>query len=121
VLTRRTLLGGGLALAGLGLTGRAGATGRSGPDWDRLRGCLTGDLVLPADAAYPAAKQLDSGYFDTIDPQGVAYRETVDDIRTVLSFAQHNDLHWPYAAAATPPPAGQRPPGSCWTRPACAG
>jgi FAD/FMN-containing dehydrogenase len=93
VLTRRTLLGGGLALAGLGLTGRAGATGRSGPDWDRLRGCLTGDLVLPADAAYPAAKQLDSGYFDTIDPQGVAYCETVDDIRTVLSFAQYNDLH----------------------------
>jgi FAD/FMN-containing dehydrogenase len=93
VLTRRTLLGGGLALAGLGLAGQAGASGRGGPDWDRLRACLSGDLVLPADAAYPVAKQLDSGYFDTIDPQGVAYCETVADVRTTLSFAQYNDLH----------------------------
>jgi FAD/FMN-containing dehydrogenase len=93
VLTRRTLLGGGLALAGLGLAGQASASGRSGPDWDRLRACLTGDLVLPADAAYPVAKQLDSGYFDTINPAGVAYCETVADVRTALSFAQHNDLH----------------------------
>src|SRR5690349_3897313 len=68
VIRRRTLLGGGLALAGLGLAaGRASATG---PDWTRLRAHLTGDLVLPADAAYPVAKRLDSGYFDTIDPQG---------------------------------------------------
>src|SRR5688500_3465795 len=91
VIRRRTFLGGGLALAGLGLA--AGQASATGPDWARLRTHLTGDLVLPGDAAYPVAKQLDSGYFDTISPQGVAYCETVGDVRTVLSFAQHNDLH----------------------------
>ncbi|GAB1515930.1 FAD-binding oxidoreductase [Actinophytocola sp. KF-1] len=91
MIRRRTFLGGGLALAGLGLaSGQASATG---PDWTRLRAHLTGDLVLPGDAAYPVAKQLDSGYFDTISPQGVAYCATVGDVRTVLAFAQYNDLH----------------------------
>jgi FAD/FMN-containing dehydrogenase len=91
VIRRRTFLGGGLALAGLGLA--AGQASATGPYWARLRTHLTGDLVLPGDAAYPVAKQLDSGYFDTISPQGVAYCETVGDVRTVLSFAQHHDLH----------------------------
>jgi FAD/FMN-containing dehydrogenase len=93
VIRRRTLLGGGLALGGLAVAGQASAARRTGPDWARLRTYLTGDLVLPSDAGYPVAKQLDNGYFDTISPQGVAYCDTVADVRAVLSFAQHNDLH----------------------------
>ncbi|MCA1654894.1 MAG: FAD-dependent oxidoreductase [Pseudonocardiaceae bacterium] len=58
-----------------------------------MRACLTGEVVLPGEPDYAVAKQLDSGYFDHISPQGIAYCETVADVRTCLSFAQDNDIH----------------------------
>jgi hypothetical protein len=60
VIRRRTLLGAGVALAGLGMTGQASATRRDGVDWTRLRAHLTGDVVLPGEPDYAVAKQLDS-------------------------------------------------------------
>jgi FAD/FMN-containing dehydrogenase len=59
-------------------------------DWTKLR--LTGDLVLPGDAAYPVAKQLDSGYFDNVDPAAIAYCADAGDISTCLLFAQDNGI-----------------------------
>lgn len=89
-LRRRSLLGAGLAgllTAGLPLSGSASTV-----DWSRLAARLSGDLVLPGDAAYPVAKQLDSGYYDSIDPSAIAYCVNAHDISTCLRFAQDNAI-----------------------------
>ncbi len=92
-VSRRTLLGLGAGAAGLAVAGlpwSAAAAPRT--RWDALARCLTGDLVLPDDTSYPTAKQLDSGYYDSVDPAAVAYCETVRDVRACLLFAQDNDI-----------------------------
>jgi FAD/FMN-containing dehydrogenase len=95
VPTRRTLLKGGLAAlatAGLGVGGAARSAGAAGTEWDRLRSALAGRLVLPSDDGYALAKQLNWTVFDTAHPAGVAYCANVRDVRTCLSFAQHNAI-----------------------------
>jgi FAD/FMN-containing dehydrogenase len=86
-LRRRTVLGAGLAGV---LATLPWPTSASTVDWSRLR--LTGDLVLPGDATYPVAKQLDSGYFDSIDPAAIAYCENPQDVGNCLLFAQDNGI-----------------------------
>lgn len=86
-LRRRTVLSAGLA----GLVGVA-LPRLSAVDWSRLAGRV--DLVLPGDPAYTVAKQLDSGYFDRVNPAAVAYCETAADVRDCLLFAQDNDLRF---------------------------
>jgi FAD/FMN-containing dehydrogenase len=83
-LRRRTLLGAGLA--GMLPWSRSTST----VDWSRLR--LAGDLVLPADPAYPTAKQLDSGYYDSVNPTAIAYCVSAADVRKCLLFAQDNGI-----------------------------
>src|SRR5947208_3563691 len=69
-----------------------GAAAASGVEWARLRAGLTGGLVLPGEAADEGAKQLDSRYFDTVNPAAVAYCVDARDVRTCLLFAQDNDV-----------------------------
>jgi FAD/FMN-containing dehydrogenase len=87
-LRRRTVLGAGVA--GLLAAGIPWPSGASTVDWSRLR--LDGDLVLPADPAYPTAKQLDSGYYDSVNPAAIAYCVNAQDVQTCLMFAQDNDI-----------------------------
>lgn len=63
-----------------------------GVPWHRLRSHLHGDLVLPADAGYERAKQLELAQFDATCPQAVAYCESPADAATCLAFAQDHEL-----------------------------
>ncbi|HEV3360722.1 MAG TPA: FAD-dependent oxidoreductase [Pseudonocardiaceae bacterium] len=106
MVDRRTFLRAGIGAIGLAAVGAAlpsassaaaanGADGASGVralEWERLRRCLRGDLVLPGDSDYTVAKQLDAGRFDSISPAAIAYAEDVEDVRDCLRFAQHNDI-----------------------------
>ncbi|WP_432001291.1 FAD-binding oxidoreductase [Streptomyces sioyaensis] len=104
MLNRRTTLrlGAGAAVGAIGggviagtataVTSRIASRGRTGPDWSRLGTHLSGDLVLPTDAAYEQARRLAIGQFDAIRPQAVAYCATERDVRTTLAFAQDNAL-----------------------------
>jgi len=62
-------------------------------DWDGLRQSLRGDLVLPADAGYGLARQLQDVQFDLVRPQAVAYCESAADVQAVLRFTRQHDLH----------------------------
>jgi FAD/FMN-containing dehydrogenase len=94
MISRRALLRAGVGAAGLVAIGSwSTAQAQPATRWDRLRGALTGDLVLPTDNTYDTARQLDNGYFDTIRPQAIAYCANTNDIRTCLHFAQDNDIH----------------------------
>jgi len=63
-----------------------------GAPWHRLRSHLHGDLVMPSDAGYERAKQLELAQFDATSPQAVAYCETPADAATCLAFAQDHGL-----------------------------
>ncbi|MFE3019120.1 FAD-binding oxidoreductase [Streptomyces sp. NPDC059256] len=93
--TRRAVLKGGvaaLATAGLGVVGAEGSALAVDSEWQRLQRRLAGRLVLPSDSGYDLAKQLHRTTFDAVRPAGVAYCRSVGDVRTCLSFAQHNGV-----------------------------
>jgi len=58
----------------------------------RLRERLTGRLVLPGDEGYDLARQLQLAEFDAVHPSGVAYCETVEDVRACLRHAVDNGV-----------------------------
>ena len=93
-LSRRTLLGAtasAATAAGLGVN-RYNPRPRPTVRWSQLSSHLQGRLVLPADAAYATAKQLELGQYDQVNPQAVAYCAGESDIATCLSFAQDHGL-----------------------------
>ncbi|WP_431727303.1 FAD-binding oxidoreductase [Verrucosispora sp. TAA-831] len=61
--------------------------------WDHLRAGLTGDLVLPGDDGYPAARQLQLAEFDAVWPSAIAYCADEADVRACLTLAQAEGLH----------------------------
>ncbi|WP_171074286.1 FAD-binding oxidoreductase [Nonomuraea basaltis] len=87
-------LSGSLDQAGSALSGsldRAGsAPAAPPPDWARLRGRLSGTLVLPGDAGYAAARRLYNPAYDRIRPGGVAYCANAADVSACLAFARAN-------------------------------
>ncbi|MHA6758331.1 FAD-dependent oxidoreductase [Streptacidiphilus sp. PAMC 29251] len=95
MISRRTLLGAGTAA--LGVVGLpvspvfAGTVGRTVP-WGRLGQQLQGRLVLPSDAAYSTAKQLELMQFDAVNPQAVAYCAGSADVSLAVRFAQDHGL-----------------------------
>jgi FAD/FMN-containing dehydrogenase len=94
MISRRALLRAGAGAAGLvAIGGWSTAQAQPATRWDRLRGALSGDLVLPTDPTYDTARQLDNGYFDIVRPQAIAYCANAADVRTCLHFAQDNDIH----------------------------
>ncbi|CAL9376422.1 putative FAD-linked oxidoreductase YvdP [Streptomyces sp. enrichment culture] len=100
MISRRSVIGGAgagaLALSLGTLTHGAAAGPRRDARWERLRRHLRGRLVLPGDAAYPAAKQLSTAEFDAVDPTGIAYCADAADVALCLAFAQ--DAGLPLAA-----------------------
>lgn len=92
--TRRSVLrtGGGLALATVATAGVPAAAGAAGDGWDTLRRRLTGELVLPADAGYPLAKQNQFAEFDAVRPQGIVFAEEPGDVSAAVRFARRRGL-----------------------------
>ncbi|MEU3462738.1 FAD-binding oxidoreductase [Streptomyces sp. NPDC006733] len=60
--------------------------------WEGLRSLLRGDVVLPSDAGYGFARQLQNKEYDVIGPQAVAYCESPYDLRACVRFAQEHDV-----------------------------
>ncbi|MFE2286500.1 FAD-dependent oxidoreductase [Streptomyces sp. NPDC059443] len=98
MITRRTLIGAGTAAAGLGLLSAApvaavtDVTDAWRIPWSQLSRSLQGRLVLPADASYGVAKQLELAQFDAANPKAVAYCASSADVSVALRFAQDNCL-----------------------------
>ncbi|MFL6075720.1 MAG: FAD-binding oxidoreductase [Mycobacteriales bacterium] len=92
MITRRSVLragaGGAVVAAGGGLLTGGVARARTGPDWDRLRRHLAGELVLPADPGYDTARVSAFTRYDDIRPAAVAYCASAEDVRRCLLFAQ---------------------------------
>ncbi|MFD5507543.1 FAD-dependent oxidoreductase [Streptomyces sp. NPDC127051] len=97
MLTRRSLIRAGASVGaaaaltagtgGLMLAQAAGAT-----PWKTLQGRLSGRLVLPGDATYETAKQLQLAQFDVIHPQAIAYCTSEADVAACIRFAQDYGL-----------------------------
>ncbi|MFE2417284.1 FAD-binding oxidoreductase [Streptomyces hokutonensis] len=93
MLSRRNLLRAGAASLGLAAVPTlTAAPARAAVRWGSLRSHLRGDLILPGDATYDQAKQLDQIQFDTVLPSAVAYCESPADVALCLRFAADNDL-----------------------------
>jgi FAD/FMN-containing dehydrogenase len=70
----------------------AGTDLRPSTAWDTLRTRLRGEVVLPTDARYEYARQLQQMEFDTLRPLAVAYCETAEDVRTCVRYANDRTL-----------------------------
>ncbi|QUW93924.1 FAD-binding oxidoreductase [Streptomyces sp. V17-9] len=97
MLTRRSLIRasaatGAAAALTTGTGGLVLAAGTATVPWAALADALTGRLVLPGDAGYDTARQLQLAQFDAVHPQGVAYCATEADVTTAVRFAQDNGL-----------------------------
>ncbi|SHG69423.1 FAD-binding oxidoreductase [Streptoalloteichus hindustanus] len=62
------------------------------PDWGALRRSLDGELVLPGDDGYDAARQVALRQFDEIRPRAVVLCETTADVRAAVAFLRATGL-----------------------------
>lgn len=96
--SRRTILRAG---AGLALTATAVGAGTlpvfadaagSGTGWAGLAARIQGDIVLPVDPGYAAAKELQIKAFDVVHPQAIAFPETPQDVQALVNYARGNAI-----------------------------
>ncbi|GHI04367.1 hypothetical protein AQI88_39815 [Streptomyces cellostaticus] len=93
MLSRRNILRAGAASLGLAAVPMLStAPAQAAVRWDTLRSGLQGDLILPGDARYDQAKQLEQIQFDAVHPSGVAYCKSSADVSLCLRFAADNGL-----------------------------
>ncbi|MGW0364452.1 FAD-binding oxidoreductase [Streptomyces sp. NPDC002990] len=97
MISRRSLIraGAGVGAAAALTVGTGGlvlAQAAGTPPWSTLQGCLSGRLVLPADATYETAKQLQLAQFDVIHPQAIAYCTSERDVAACVRFARDHGL-----------------------------
>ncbi|MGP4027059.1 FAD-binding oxidoreductase [Actinomadura sp. 3N407] len=92
---KATILGG-LAAAGCSddkppPSGRRSSPARPRPtgpaDWSALARGLDGTLIRPSDASYVQARRLYIPRYDDIEPAGIAYCETPQDVSECVAFA----------------------------------
>ncbi|HEY1825029.1 MAG TPA: FAD-binding oxidoreductase [Acidimicrobiales bacterium] len=60
--------------------------------WSALGGSLSGTLVLPSSALYPASRLLYNGKFTNLHPQGIAYCQSPEDVARCVEFATTHAL-----------------------------
>ncbi len=65
---------------------------RAAADWRALQGSLEGEVVLPGDADYEAARTPAVARFDGFHPQAVVRCRNADDVAAALSFARRTGL-----------------------------
>lgn len=78
-------------LHGWGMSVEAFAAPFSAQDVTDLQASLQGDVVLPADAAYPASRQLSNLAFQHF-PLLIVYCEVFSDVRKCIEFAHRHKL-----------------------------
>ncbi len=103
-LPRRTLLGGAVGAAASALL--SGCHGQYPPtpvpsspsptpqtpnpqpvNWERLKTAISGQVVLPSDPTYAAAKTVFNSRYDELAPAAVVIPESEDDVRRAMEFA----------------------------------
>ncbi|MCJ1678336.1 FAD-binding protein [Streptomyces sp. APSN-46.1] len=94
--SRRTILRAG---AGLALTAAAVGAGAmpvfaeaTATGWADLALRIQGDIVLPADPGYDAAKELQIVEYDAVHPQAIAFPETPQDVQAIVNYARVNGI-----------------------------
>ncbi|MCC3774901.1 FAD-dependent oxidoreductase [Streptomyces sp. UNOB3_S3] len=92
MLSRRSLFTAGGLAAGAAASGAVWPARAAGVDWERLRARLRGALVLPRDADYERAKQVQIVEFDAVRPRAIAYCVTPEDVRECVLFARRHDI-----------------------------
>jgi FAD binding domain/Berberine and berberine like len=89
LVTRRNFLAGvGASAAALTAYGGLKAVAKDGADWAALARDLSGHLVRPGEAGYPAARRLFDPRFDGLRPAGIAYCRSPHDVSTCIAFAR---------------------------------
>jgi FAD/FMN-containing dehydrogenase len=73
-------------------SGAAPVLAGSRDKWSRLRAAIQGDVVLPTDDGYTLAKQGQFIQYDSINPVGIAFCETPEDVRTCVQFSQDHGI-----------------------------
>ncbi|MFJ6781929.1 FAD-binding oxidoreductase [Streptomyces yangpuensis] len=90
--SRRTILraGAGLALTAASLEVATGTVfaETTATGWAGLAQQIQGDIVLPADAGYAAAKELQIAEYDAVHPQAIAYPESPRDVQALVNYAR---------------------------------
>jgi len=66
---------------------------RSAPDWDALRGGISGDVVLPGSSDYESVSKPAIARFHDARPRAVVLCETPADVSEAISFARRYALH----------------------------
>ena len=56
-------------------------------NWERLRTAINGQVVLPSDPTYAAAKTVFNSRYDALAPVAVVIAESEDDVRRAMEFA----------------------------------
>jgi FAD/FMN-containing dehydrogenase len=70
-------------------SGSARAAGApTAADWAALGRDLSGPLIRPGEASYPVAKRLFDPRFDGLQPAGIAYCRSPQDVATSLAFVR---------------------------------
>ncbi|MFI6499442.1 FAD-binding oxidoreductase [Nonomuraea typhae] len=69
------------------MSGRPGAA-----DWAALRRVTEGEVVLPGNAGYAAARRIADPRFDQVSPRAVVRCVTEEDVRVAVDFARRHRL-----------------------------
>jgi len=80
--------GGSSDMAAATATQSASTTGPAAADWTALGRDLSGPLIRPGEASYPVAKRLFDPRFDDLQPAGIAYCRSPQDVATCLAFVR---------------------------------
>jgi FAD binding domain/Berberine and berberine like len=73
-------------------TTTAATTTATDADWARLAHTLSGSLVRPDQAGYATDHELFDFRYDSIDPAGIAYCATPDDVARSIGFARQHGI-----------------------------
>src|SRR5215472_15576424 len=65
---------------------------RDAPDWQALRSGISGDVILPGDAGYDAARTVADLEFNAVRPRAVVVCERTADVVAAIEFARRYGL-----------------------------
>ena len=65
---------------------------RPAPDWNALRGEISGDVILPGSSGYESARRPAIPRFHNVRPQAIVLCETSEDVSETIQFARRSGL-----------------------------
>jgi FAD/FMN-containing dehydrogenase len=65
---------------------------RPDPDWNALRGAVSGEVLLPESPGYESTRKPAIARFHDARPRAVVLCETAEDVSEAISFARRHGL-----------------------------